>query len=544
MKKHEMYVTILVILTIPFLYAVFFLKAFWDPYNNIKDLPIAIVNMDNGNRAYDIISSIEDKNIMKISILKDDNEAIKGVKNRKYYASITIPEDFSENIENIPNADRIVNTLIFRTNKKYNFLSSQIYDRVVLELQKNIENNINSNIIYTLTDNIQSSIINLKILENGLEQLNEGSLSLSEGISSLDSKYLEFNNALTRLDSANIDLNKGLVEYTNSTNQAIIALEEISNGVIILGDKLQILKLSDDFKKLYNGAKKVKEGNLKQKFNNAGNKIISGSNKIVSGNNKLVIASSQISDGIQKLDDGSFTLNNGINTAHNGLSASIDKSIDKVNNLKGIDIFSKENISINIIDDHNVPNYGLAFAPYFISLSLWVGGLVLIISLYYDRYSRFKIFDIDYPKKRLQYLYYLGLISISSLLMTGLLYISFGFNVNILAFFLAILLIALAFFSIIFLLIIYLEDIGKLLSVLILIIQLSASGGTFPIETTPMLFRTIYNYMPMKYSINLLKEILIDIESAFLIKNISVLLSIFIVASILILIYPYNKKAK
>ena len=100
MKKNKSifnYVIIAAVLLIPFMYSFFYLKAYWNPYGdgNIDNIPVAIVNEDNGNKGNELIDSIKDSKKLKINVVNKD-EASNGLDDTTYYAVITIPEDFSE----------------------------------------------------------------------------------------------------------------------------------------------------------------------------------------------------------------------------------------------------------------------------------------------------------------------------------------------------------------------------------------------------------------------------------------------------------------
>lgn len=72
-------------------------------------------------------------------------------------------------------------------------------------------------------------------------------------------------------------------------------------------------------------------------------------------------------------------------------------------------------------------------------------------------------------------------------------------------------------------------DIGKFLSLIILVLQLAASGGTFPVETIDKFFQGISPYLPMTYSIKLLREILVPTATNFKGEYIMILVAITIV---------------
>ena len=95
------YVVLAVVLLIPFMYSFFYLKAYWDPYGHMDDIPVAIVNedktVDGQNKGKDLVDSLKKKNTLDISVV-NKNKADSGLKNKDYYAVITIPSDFTSDL--------------------------------------------------------------------------------------------------------------------------------------------------------------------------------------------------------------------------------------------------------------------------------------------------------------------------------------------------------------------------------------------------------------------------------------------------------------
>ena len=71
-------------------------------------------------------------------------------------------------------------------------------------------------------------------------------------------------------------------------------------------------------------------------------------------------------------------------------------------------------------------------------------------------------------------------------------------------------------------------DVGKFLVILFLVVQLSACGGTFPLETLPDAYQQINPFMPMTYSLNLFKESIVGRSQGFVTQDVNALLGIMI----------------
>ena len=88
-------------------------------------------------------------------------------------------------------------------------------------------------------------------------------------------------------------------------------------------------------------------------------------------------------------------------------------------------------------------------------------------------------------------------------------------------------------------------DAGRFISVIILILQLTACGGTFPIETAPSIYNALHNFMPMTYTVDGLRVIIGNGNMSILWNSVIVLLSILVVCyGIVILYFKKSKKFK
>lgn len=87
-------------------------------------------------------------------------------------------------------------------------------------------------------------------------------------------------------------------------------------------------------------------------------------------------------------------------------------------------------------------------------------------------------------------------------------------------------------------------DIGKFVALIILVLQLAASGGTFPIETVTKGFRFLNPILPMTYTVKLIKETIVSIESSLLLQNLLIVGLIFVVFFIVNIVIDKIKENK
>ena len=629
-KKFFNYVIIAAVLIIPFMYSFFYLKAYWNPYGegNIDNIPVAIVNNDEGDNGEKVITNIKNSKKLKISTVSDE-KASDGLYNKKYYAVITIPKDFSESMESASTTNKKHATITYAPNQKSNYLASQIINNVVSAVEKNLDNTVNSTIVDSLASTIKDVPSKLETISNGFEQLEEGttklqdgSNSLANGTNSLKSNYEEFNTGIKNIkdgietlnsSTANFSsLSSGLNELVTGTANLKAGNDQFSTGfnayvsgvntALNYTDSLVTLINTSICPKVQNNTAtkeeikmcaiaqgmstpSAKTGNtttinyLKisgQKLQNANTSVSAGINELnnkvtpllsvndkikqlqggvntlLNGANTLYDSSLEIRNGIATLNDGATTLNAGIKTLNSSvkgakeeLNTNITTTNEEVKKVDNLSDYSKEPVTVKTKAVNEISSYGTAFSPFFISIALWVGCLMMYIVLYYDKEERFKKLSISNKNRLQRTLCYHGLATLSAIILGILLMTLLDFEItNIFLYFISIILVANTFMAIIETLIINFKDIGKFIALILLVLQLAAAGGTFPIETVTKGFRFLNPILPMTYTINLLRESLVTIEKSLLTKNILVVVAIMIVFMTINIIVDITKQKK
>ena len=632
MKDKFKYIVILVVLLIPFIYSYFYLKAYWNPYGegNIDNLPVAIVNEDKGDKGKKLITGIKKSKKLKIKEL-DKEKANKGLNKGKYYAVINIPKNFTKDMESVKEEEKYHATITYSPNQKANYLASQIIGSVVNAVEKNLDNEINSEIVGGLSENIEQVPDKLDKIKNGFSQLKDGTTKLSngsntlqQGTNTLDTNYKRFNggvseikngsdrlssainsldNGISQIESSNsqIDelingintLKQGSDEFTNSlqnytsgvnsalTNSKPIIdnlkaqaceaysatgeeeYKEKCTNLTILSETYTTLLASSD--PLVNGNRQINGGitALKSKENNfrtlqngltslkeGSAQIKAGAESLKGGAASLYNSSVQIENALNKVNSGASTLNNGLVTldtsvlnAKEDLDKNIENTKSELKKVETLKDYSKEPVKINTKEVNKVNSYGISFSPLFLSIGLWIGCLMMFMVFYYDKEQRFGILGINSKEKIKQLLAYHGLITLSSIVLGFLSQMMLDFQItNTFLYYISLIIIANTFMSIMEYLITNLNDIGKFISLILLVLQLAASGGTFPIETVTKGFRWLHSLLPMTYSVNLLREVLVKIDNNLFVNNILVLSLIMSILTIINISISYKNQ--
>lgn len=642
------YVVIIAVLLVPFMYSFFYLKAYWNPYGkgNIDNLPVAVVNKDSGDKGKELIDNIKESKKLKLSVVSND-EATDGLNDGKYYAIISIPKDFTSSMNSASNTNKRHATITYSPNQKSNYLSSQIINTVVLTVEKNLDNTVNSKIVENLSDKLKAVPTQLNTISTGFGKLSEGTSQIENGASELKSGSEQLKNGIneayngskTITDGVNASIenlkndkseaidtqtlnniknqvtssvnatftdtyknsigvqavetvkaqyenninllkqgilanisafgitdvdaycnsssvNPGLANYCSSYLGLVSLNNQLNDSSSVIYQSIYNTAITSAQKSAVQTASNVSETVAKQVATSAKetatNKSIAsltplqeGLNSLTSGLAKLNTGSNDLYNGTVKLNEGTTTLNNSVKASKVELDDKINSTKSEMKKVDGLSKYSKMPIKAETKEVNKVSSYGTAFSPLFISIALWVGSLMLFMVLYFDKEKRFGLLGIDSKKRVKRTLAYHGLASVSGLILGILLQLLLDFSItNVLLYYVSIILIANCFLAIVEFLIETFGDIGKFIALIILVLQLAAAGGTFPIETVTKGFRWLHPLLPMTYTINLLKESLVSVENNLLTQNMLYVFIIFIVFFGLNIILNFMKQKK
>ena len=155
---------------------------------------------------------------------------------------------------------------------------------------------------------------------------------------------------------------------------------------------------------------------------------------------------------------------------------------------------------------YHIENYGSAMTPFYTVLSIWVGSLLmssLLTTKVEDEENKYK----PYQKYFGRGLLFVIISLFQTLIITlGDMYVLGTQATSPFRFVIFALLISLLFSSIIYTIVCILGNVGKAVCIVLLVLQLGSSGGTFPIQMTSKFFQTLYPKVPFTYSIGLLRE--------------------------------------
>ena len=178
-------------------------------------------------------------------------------------------------------------------------------------------------------------------------------------------------------------------------------------------------------------------------------------------------------------------------------------------------------------------NYGTAMTPFYSVLSLWVGMTLLVSMFSVEAHGEYNHMEVYFGKLLL----FLTIGMTQALIVAlGDLYLLKIYCVNPALFVTGILFTSITFVAIVYSLVSVFGNVGKVTAIILLVLQVAGSGGTFPIQLTPKFFQIINPFLPFTYAISFARESIGGVVQSVLVKDVVIMLS-YIAASILISIF-------
>ena len=283
----------------------------------------------------------------------------------------------------------------------------------------------------------------------------------------------------------------------------------------------------------------------------ANNQLLAGLASLTNGLSEAKSGSQKLANGASLLESRSGALIDGTSQLANGADTLANKLTDASNRIKiqPTGATTQQQIAnpvkSEMTEKGNVPNYGYALSPYVLSLSLFVGAIVLNVI-----YPIRKTFSEQESAIR-WWLSKASVAGVAAFMQATILMLVMVFFLGLTPehpahFIGAIYLTSFAYMSIVSLLVIVLDNPGRFLAMVLLVLQLGSSEGTFPIQTANGFFQAINPLVPMTYSIRALRQAISGgLDSAFYGGSMWVLAGFLLVANLLTIgFFAYRGKRK
>lgn len=183
---------VLGIILIPFLYAILYVNAFWNPVDRLENLEIAVINLDCGTEYHgekvNYGETIQEKIAEDDSVqwkIEDKELLEKGIENTSYSMAFVIEKDFSEKVTAASDGEPQQGNITYFVDKRKNFVLSQYGNMIRTTFQNTVSQAISEEYTETIYGGLQDIAESLGTAADGTEQINNGSQSAADGTSQL-----------------------------------------------------------------------------------------------------------------------------------------------------------------------------------------------------------------------------------------------------------------------------------------------------------------------------------------------------------------------
>ena len=313
-KNKKLLIPIIAVLLIPVMYSGMFLWAFWDPYEQLSDLPVAIVNNDEGadfegqslEIGSELVKKLKDSDQFDFHFV-NEKDGYKNLEKQKYYMLVEIPKDFSKNGTTLLEEHPTKLALKYVPNESFNFLSAQIGETAMKEIKASLSKSVSETYAETMFDKIGELGHGFKTASDSASDINKGAGDLAKGAGSLKDN-------LTTLAEKNVEMNNGVEKTRSGAKSLADGSSELSGG---MG------QLSENYGKLYNGSEDIQAGidSLSSGLSQSGEglaQVDQGLQSAIDNTGKLQSGAQELTGKIGELQEGAGKVNTGAEQVNAG----------------------------------------------------------------------------------------------------------------------------------------------------------------------------------------------------------------------------------
>ena len=356
-KNRLILISTIVMMLIPILYAAFFLKSVWDPYGKTSELPVAVVNNDKSVKYNGETLDVGDQLVKELKsnhqlkwMFVSEEQAKQGMKDNKYYTTITLPENFSSNAATLLDTNPKKMQITYDTNASRNYIGEVISEAAAKQLNSQIRESVTESYATAIFGQVKTIGKGFKTAATGSKKLSDGTITLNDGLNSYITGVGTVNNGVQTLSTSVVPLKNGVQQLTTGAGSLSAGLSKLDNSTGALASGVS--KLDSGSSTLASGVVTYTDGvgtvnTGLQTLNGSTGALASGVKKLDTGSTGLVTGVkgytngvSNLNAGLQKLTSKSNDLNSGtkqleggvsqVQAGNQGLHDSLKKSADEL----------------------------------------------------------------------------------------------------------------------------------------------------------------------------------------------------------------------
>ncbi|KWW20648.1 phage infection protein [Peribacillus simplex] len=267
MHKHGR-IALIFLLVVPLIYSGFFLAGYWNPYGQLDQLPVAVVNHDKGammddkpvEAGEDFVKELKKQKELDFHFISQ-KAADTGLKKGTYYMVVTIPKDFSKNVTTLMDEKPETAKLLYTVNPGKNFVASQISTTAVEKMTTKINASITKVYSEGILSKFQDVSKGLADAGDGAEKLHQGTVAAKSGSEKLSDGIQALNSGAEKLQSGSNELVDGQDALANGADGISDGSQSLYSGMKQLSTGHQ--SLENGMKDLNRGVKNWSAGNEK-----------------------------------------------------------------------------------------------------------------------------------------------------------------------------------------------------------------------------------------------------------------------------------------
>ncbi|AUW93417.1 hypothetical protein BXT84_05150 [Sulfobacillus thermotolerans] len=533
---------------VPLLYSGAYLSAYWNPYGHLNRLPIDVVNQDLGDHGKFLGRAVVKKlprgwDIHQTTQAMAQHQLEEGTAD----LAIIIPKNYTRRIIHHQSP-----TVSFVVNPGSNYLNDLVMQKESIALTSELNKALRNVSLADMRHNLSHAASDTHILSNstmalgqaglrlaaddhqlgqalmsaslGGQELFHGAMGMSTGMNDLAQHLGTLSTTMQQVAQGATKTAQGL---SSSQHMLLDAAQQEEAVLSILSRQIQAManpqstqsitqqqtqwaavaqQLSQEQAKLATlekaldnpssvtlwpqEAKALAEGVVQA--DQAANTLSQRSKTLAASQEGLAQKLSQSASAAEAIGAGTMRLGSHLHTVGYDTQVLGQKLQDAAGDLS----FVAEPVTGKLVALGPHSNYGKGLSPYFLALSLWVGALVATVIV--PGGTRQGLALRQWTS--------LGLgLAQSIILSAGILWLLPMNPVHPLIFWETMIAIAVTWWTVMRLLSEKLGDGGRLLGIVLLVVQLAGSAGTYPIQLSPPIFQAIHPYLPMTWAIHLLR---------------------------------------
>lgn len=567
-------VAIVVLMLLPLVYGALYLWAFWDPFGHTNKMPVALVNSDRGavvsgqpfNAGAEIAKSLTADGGLDWHVV-DLPEARNGVDHGKYYFMVELPPDFSAAIASPVTGQPKKANLIAVYNDANNYISTSIGRTAIGQVLNAVSSRISGQAVNQMLSVVVSSGSGIKQAADGAAQLDDGAgqlvagldtarsgsatlaagaKQLSDGINQATDPLLAVTKAVSQIGGSTQQLQQGATALqqvndqigviagaqdaaANSLSSVIDQLsarqDPLANNLRGIQDQLRGHQFTPQIRQQLTDAQNAAIA-MTSGLRNPGSPLGSALDQVGSKGQELTNKLTQLRDGAQQVATGNAELAGGIAKLDDGArqlkTGSAELATKLAEGAKQVPNWTTQQkeavadtiggpVQLEASHENAAPNFGTGMAPFFLTLALFFGALVLWMVL---RPLQTRAIAAEALAVRVVLASYLPAAAIAvfqAVILYCVVRFALGMHavhpVAMLGFMMLISGAFVAGTQAINALVG--PAVGRVLIMALLMLQLVSAGGMYPVETTSRPFQVLHRFDPMTYGVNGLRQLIL-----------------------------------